>query len=125
MKTHVKALVVGGGAVGTSIAYHLAKAGWQDVMLLERDELTSGSTWHAAGLLPYFNMSFATTHIHDYSIKYYKTLEAETGLNAGFSVVGNLRMAQTDARMDEYMVYATTAETCGVPYEWLSPGQIK
>ena len=52
MKTHVKALVVGGGAVGISIAYHLAKAGWDDVMLLERDELTSGSTWHAAGLLP-------------------------------------------------------------------------
>ena len=125
MKTHVKALVVGGGAVGTSIAYHLAKAGWQDVMLLERDELTSGSTWHAAGLLPYFNMSFATTHIHDYSIKYYKTLETETGLNAGFSVVGNLRMAQTAARMDEYMTYATTAETCGVPYEWLSPAQTK
>jgi dimethylglycine dehydrogenase len=125
MKTHVKALVVGGGAVGTSIAYHLAKAGWQDVMLLERDELTSGSTWHAAGLLPYFNMSFATTHIHDYSIKYYKMLEQETGLNAGFSVVGNLRMAQTQARMDEYMVYATTAETCEVPYEWLSPAQIK
>ena len=61
MKSHVKALVVGGGAVGTSIAYHLAKAGWQDVMLLERDELTSGSTWHAAGLLPLFNMSYATT----------------------------------------------------------------
>ncbi|KNG93203.1 GcvT family protein [Pseudaestuariivita atlantica] len=125
MKTHVKALVVGGGAVGTSIAYHLARAGWDDVMLLERDELTSGSTWHAAGLLPYFNMSYATTHIHDYSIKYYKTLEEETGLNAGFYVVGNLRMAQTDARMDEYMLYASTAETCGVPFEWLSPAQIK
>ncbi|MEM6595166.1 MAG: FAD-dependent oxidoreductase [Pseudomonadota bacterium] len=124
MKTHVKALVVGGGAVGTSIAYHLAKAGW-DTMLLERDELTSGSTWHAAGLLPYFNMSYATTHIHDYSIKFYKTLEEETGLNAGFYVVGNLRMAQTDARMDEYMLYASTAETVGVPYEWLSPAQIK
>ncbi|MBP0481432.1 GcvT family protein [Sagittula salina] len=124
MKTHVKALVVGGGAVGTSIAYHLARAGWDDVMLLERDELTSGSTWHAAGLLPYFNMSYATTHIHDYSIKFYKTLEAETGLDAGFFVVGNLRMAQTDVRMDEYMVYATTAESCGVPYEWLSPAQI-
>ena len=55
MKSHVKALVVGGGAVGTSIAYHLARAGWQDVVLLERDELTSGSTWHAAGLLPLFN----------------------------------------------------------------------
>ncbi|MFU8833909.1 MAG: GcvT family protein [Roseovarius sp.] len=125
MKTQVKALVVGGGAVGTSIAYHLARAGWSDVMLLERDELTSGSTWHAAGLLPLFNMSFATTHIHKYSVDFYKTLEAETGLNAGFAVVGNLRMAQTDARMDEYMLYASTAETCGVPYEWLTPDEIK
>ena len=125
MKTHVKALVVGGGAVGTSIAYHLARAGWADVMLLERDELTSGSTWHAAGLLPLFNMSFATTHIHKYSVDFYKSLEAETGLNAGFAVVGNLRMAQTRARMDEYMVYATTAETCGVPFEWLTPRDIK
>ena len=124
MKTHVKALVVGGGAVGTSIAYHLARAGWQDVMLLERDELTSGSTWHAAGLLPLFNMGYATSHIHDYSVKFYKTLEEETGLNAGFAVVGNLRMAQTDARMDEYMLYASTAETVGIPYEWMTPAQI-
>ncbi|WP_424989918.1 GcvT family protein [Fluviibacterium sp. S390] len=125
MKTEVKALVVGGGAVGASIAYHLARAGWDDVMLLERDELTSGSTWHAAGLLPLFNMSYATTHIHKYSVDFYKMLEAETGLNAGFSVVGNLRMAQTQARMDEYMLYASTAETAGVPYEWLTPAQIK
>ncbi|WP_375550674.1 FAD-dependent oxidoreductase [Rhodophyticola porphyridii] len=125
MKTQVKALVVGGGAVGTSIAYHLARAGWDDVMLLERDELTSGSTWHAAGLLPLFNMSYATTHIHDYSVRFYKTLEAETGLNAGFAVVGNLRMAQTQERMDEYMLYAATAETVGIPYEWLTPDEIK
>jgi len=125
MKTEVKALVVGGGAIGTSIAYHLARAGWDDVMLIERDELTSGSTWHAAGLLPLFNMSYAVTHIHQYSVDFYKTLEAETGLNAGFYVVGNLRMAQTDERMDEYRVYATTAETCGVHYEWMTPAQIK
>ncbi|MEC7299657.1 MAG: FAD-dependent oxidoreductase [Pseudomonadota bacterium] len=125
MKSHVKALVVGGGAIGTSIAYHLARAGWDDVMLLERDELTSGSTWHAAGLLPLFNMSYATTHIHKYSVEFYKSLEAETGLNAGFSIVGNLRMAQTDARMDEYMLYASTAETAEVPYEWMTPAQIK
>ena len=125
MQTNVKALVVGGGAVGTSIAYHLAKAGWDDVMLLERDELTSGSTWHAAGLLPLFNMSYATTHIHQYSVEFYKTLEEETGLNAGFSVVGNLRMAQTQERMDEYMVYATTAETCGVPYVWMTQMKLK
>ncbi len=125
MKTHVKACVVGGGAVGASIAYHLAKAGWKDVVLLERDELTSGSTWHAAGLLPLFNMSYATTHIHDYSVKFYKELEAETGLNAGFSVVGNLRMAQTADRMDEYMLYGTIAESVGVPFEELTPAQIK
>ena len=125
MKTHVKALIVGGGAIGTSIAYHLAKFGWDDIVLLERDELTSGSTWHSAGLLPLFNMSYAVSHIHDYSVKLYKTLEDETGLNAGFSVVGNLRMAQTQERMDEYMVYAATAETVGVPYEWMTPAQIK
>ena len=120
MRTHVRALVVGGGAVGAGIAYALGRAGW-DAMLVERDELTAGSTWHAAGLLPYFNMSYAATHIHDHSIRLYKTLEQETGLNPGFRVVGNLRMAQTQARMDEYALYAATAETVGVPFEWLSP----
>jgi glycine/D-amino acid oxidase-like deaminating enzyme len=125
MRTHVRAVVVGGGAVGAGIAYHLAKAGWTDTVLLERDELTSGSTWHAAGLLPLFNMGYATSHIHDHSVKLYKTLEAETGLNAGFSVVGNLRMAQTEARMDEYRLYSTTAESVGIPHEFLTPAQIR
>ena len=124
MKTHVKALVVGGGAVGNGIAYHLARAGW-DTLLVERDELTSGSTWHAAGLLPLFNMGYATTHIHKYSVDFYKGLEAETGLNAGFAVVGNLRMAQTEARMDEYMLYSAVAESAGVYHEFLTPAQIK
>lgn len=124
MKTHVRALVVGGGAVGTGIAYHLAKAGW-DTMLVERDELTAGSTWHAAGLLPLFNMSYATTHIHKYSVDFYKGLEAETGLNPGFYVVGNLRMAQCHARMDEYMLYSSVAETAGVYHEFLTPQQMK
>ena len=124
MKTHVKALVVGGGAVGCGIAYHLAKAGW-DTLLVERDELTSGSTWHAAGLLPLFNMGYATTHIHKYSVDFYKALEAETGLNAGFAVVGNLRMAQTQARMDEFMLYSSVAETADVYHEFLAPAEIK
>ena len=124
MKTHVKALVVGGGAVGTGIAYHLARAGW-DTMLVERDELTSGSTWHAAGLLPLFNMGYATTHIHKYSVDFYKGLEAETGLNPGFYVVGNLRMAQRAERMDEYMLYSSVAETAGVYHEFLSPKEIR
>lgn len=124
MKTHVKALVVGGGAVGCGIALHLARAGWE-TMLVERDELTAGSTWHAAGLLPLFNMGYATSHIHGYSVKLYAGLEAETGLNAGFTRCGNLRMAQTDARMDEYMLYSATAETVGIEHEFLTPQQIK
>ncbi|MBC7143718.1 MAG: FAD-dependent oxidoreductase, partial [Rhodobacteraceae bacterium] len=80
---------------------------------------------HAAGLLPLFNMSFATTQIHKYSVDFYKSLEAETGLNAGFAVVGNLRMAQTDARMDEYMLYSSVAETAGVYHEFLTPKEMK
>jgi len=123
MKTHVKALVVGGGAVGVGIAYHLAKAGWE-TMLVERDELTAGSTWHAAGLLPLFNMGYATSHIHDYSVNFYKGLKEETGLDPGFFVVGNLRMAQTRERMDEYALYSATAETVGIPHEFLTPRQI-
>jgi dimethylglycine dehydrogenase len=122
--SHARVVIVGGGAVGCGIAYALAHAGWAPV-LLERDELTAGSTWHAAGLLPLFNMSYATSHIHDHSVKLYKALEAETGLDAGFSVVGNLRMAQTRERMDEYALYAATAETVGIPYEWLTPAQIR
>jgi dimethylglycine dehydrogenase len=124
MNTHVRALVIGGGAVGCGIAYHLAKAGW-DTLLVERDELTSGSTWHAAGLLPLFNMGYATSHIHEYSVRFYKGLEAETGLNPGFFVVGNLRMAQTEDRMDEYRLYSATAETVGIPHEFLTPAQIR
>ena len=123
MKTQARAVVVGGGAVGVSIAYHLSKAGWETI-LLERDELTAGSTWHAAGLLPLFNMSYATSHIHKYSVEFYKGLEAETGLNPGFYQVGNLRMAQTEARMDEYRLYASTAETVGVEVQWMTPKQI-
>lgn len=123
MKTHVRALVVGGGAVGCGILLALAKRGW-DAMLVERDELTAGSTWHAAGLLPLFNMGYATSHIHDFSVKLYAGLEAESGLNPGFARVGNLRMAQTDARMDEYMLYSATAETVGIEHEFLTPAQI-
>ena len=125
MKTNYQAIVVGGGVVGVSIAYHLALKGLKDVLLLERDELTSGSTWHAAGLLPLFNMSYATSHIHDYSLKLYPLLEKQTEMSVGFSQVGNLRMAQTNERMDEYKLYASTAETVGIPYEWLTPKEIK
>ena len=94
MEKTARAVVIGGGVVGCSIAYHLARAGWTEITLLERDELTSGSTWHAAGLLPLFNLSYAVSHIHDYSVRFYGEIGAEAELDAGLSTVGNLRMAQ-------------------------------
>ena len=83
MKTKTKVVVVGGGVVGVSALYHLAKKGWSDVVLVERKELTSGSTWHAAGLLPLFNMSYSVGQLHKYAVDLYKKLEEETGKNVG------------------------------------------
>ena len=83
MKSHARVVVIGGGAVGVSTLYHLAKKGWSDVALIERKELTSGSTWHAAGLLPLFNMSYSVSQIHKYSVNLYQ-LARRTGLNSGF-----------------------------------------
>ena len=74
MKSKAKVVVVGGGVVGVSTLYHLAKKGWSDVVLVERKELTSGSTWHAAGLLPLFNMSYSVGQLHRYAVQFYKSL---------------------------------------------------
>ena len=86
MKTKTKVVVVGGGVVGVSALYHLAKKGWSDVVLIERKELTSGSTWHAAGLLPLFNMSYSVGQLHKYAVNLYKKLEEETGKNVGLAL---------------------------------------
>ncbi|TNE33995.1 MAG: FAD-dependent oxidoreductase [Alphaproteobacteria bacterium] len=125
MKSHARVVVIGGGVVGVSTAYHLTKKGWSDVVLLERTELTAGSTWHAAGLLPLFNMSYAVGQIHKYSVDLYKRLEAETGQNVSFHVTGNLRLATNKERMDEYQKYCGTANTIGVPYEIITPEQVR
>src|SRR3546814_9760948 len=98
MQDTARVVVIGGGVVGVSALYHLAKRGWSDVVLLERSELTAGSTWHAAGLLPLFNMSYSVGQLHRYSVDLYKTLEAETGQAVGFHPNGNLRLAN---RSDE------------------------
>lgn len=125
MKTHARAVVIGGGVVGVSTLYHLAKKGWDDVVLIERKELTSGSTWHAAGLLPLFNMSYSVGQIHKYSVKFYQELQEETGMNVGFSKVSNIRLALTKDRWDEYMYYAGIAETIGVKVKLLTPEEVK
>jgi dimethylglycine dehydrogenase len=126
MKSRARVAVIGGGIVGVSALYHLAKKGWgEDVVLLEKAELTSGSTWHAAGLLPLFNMSYSVGQIHKYSVNLYQQLEEETGQPVGFAQVGNLRLAMNQDRMDEYHQYAATARTIGVNVEFLTPDEIK
>jgi dimethylglycine dehydrogenase len=125
MKTHARVVVIGGGAVGVSTLYHLAKKGWSDVVLIERSELTAGSTWHAAGLLPLFNMSYTVGQLHKYSVDLYKRLPAETGQDVSFHVTGNLRLATNRARMDEYLKYCGTANTIGVPFEVIGPDDVK
>ena len=125
MQSHARVVVIGGGVVGCSILYHLTEAGWTDAVLLERDELTAGSTWHAAGLLPLFNMSYAGGLLHRYSIDLYARLSAEWDRDVGLRRVGNLRMARTRARMEEFQTYATTADSIGTPHEWWSPDEIK
>ena len=125
VKTEAKVVVIGGGVVGVSALYHLAKKGWgDDVVLLEKAELTSGSTWHAAGLLPLFNMSYSVGQIHKYSVNLYSQLEEETGQPVGFARVGNIRLAMNQDRMDEYYQYAATAKTIGVDVRFLTPDDI-
>lgn len=124
MKNTARVVVIGGGIVGVSTLYHLAKKGWSDVMLIERKELASGSTWHAAGLLPLFNMSYSVGQIHKYSVKFYQELEKEVGMDVGFSKVSNIRLAMTQDRMDEYYQYAGVAETIGVDVNFLTPDEV-
>lgn len=98
MRTHAQAVVIGGGLIGCSILYHLAKLGWSDVVLLERDELTSGSTWHAAANIHGLHDSTNISRIQHYTMNLYKQLEAETGQGCGVFQAGSLYLAQTEAR---------------------------
>ena len=125
MKSHARVVVIGGGVVGVGTLYALTKKGWTDVVLLERNELTSGSTWHAAGLLPLFNMSYSVGKVHQYSLDLYSKLEEETGQHVGLRQVSNIRLAQTKDRWDEFMYYAGIAETIGVQVNILTPEQVK
>ena len=126
MKTEAKVVVIGGGVVGVSALYHIARKGWgDDAVLFEKAELTSGSTWHAAGLLPLFNMSYSVGQIHQYSVDLYNDLERETGQSVGFQRVGNIRLAMNQDRMDEYYQYAATARTIGIRVEFLTPEEIQ
>jgi glycine cleavage system aminomethyltransferase T/glycine/D-amino acid oxidase-like deaminating enzyme len=120
-----KVVVIGGGVAGTSCAYHLAKYGWKNVVLLERDQLTSGTTWHAAGLIGQLGATSTITKLRRYSLDLYKELEKTTGLSTGLKQNGAITVASSKERMQELLRQATTAQLSYVEVEVLNKDRIK
>jgi dimethylglycine dehydrogenase len=125
MKTNARAVVIGGGAIGVSVAYHLAKYGWKDeVVLVEKHELTSGSTWMAAGNVSFFHSNFYGTQVNMKSIEIFKELEKETGQSTGWHTTGSIRTADNPGRMDE-LGYAYSMNRClGLDVSYVTPEEI-
>jgi dimethylglycine dehydrogenase len=119
-----KVAVIGGGVAGCSLAYHLTKLGVRDVVLLEQHELTSGSTWHAAGLCTQFNASYNIMGLLRYSIELYESLELETGQAVDYHGCGSVRLAATADRLDEFRHRRAIAELVGVPFELVGPERL-
>ena len=120
-----KVVVIGGGVAGTSCAYHLAKFGWKDVVLLERDQLTSGTTWHAAGLMGQLGASSTITKLRKYTLDLYQELEKKTELSIGLKQNGAITVATTKERMQELLRQATTAQLSDVEVHVLDKKQTK
>ena len=123
--THADVVVIGGGIIGCSTAYHLARDHKLKVVLLEQNRLTSGSTWHAAGLVGQLRSSASITRVLKYSVDLYKKLDAETGLATGWKMSGCLRLATNENRWIEYKRLATTAKSFGMEMHLLSPADVK
>jgi len=123
--TTAKVVVIGGGVAGCSVAYHLAKYGWKDTVLLERDQLTSGTTWHAAGLVGQLGASSTITRLRKYSLNLYKELEEKTGLSTGLKQNGAITIASTKERLQELLRQATAAQLFDVDVETVSKERIK
>src|ERR1700678_127790 len=116
-----RVVIIGGGVIGASVAYHLARMGWTDVLLLEQGQLSCGTTWHAAGLVGQLRASENGTRLVQYSTELYANLEAETGLSAGFRRCGGVTVARTQDRMVQLRRTAATAEAYQLECELISP----
>ena len=123
---HARVVVVGGGIIGCSVAYHLAQMGCDDVVLLERDRLTSGTTWHSAGLMVTFGSTSETsTEMRKYTKELYRTLERETGVPTGFKPIGFIEVASNEDRLEEYRRVSAFNRYCGIDVHEISPREIK
>ncbi len=124
MKSHAQVAIIGGGIMGVSLLYHLAKEGWNDVVLIEKGELTSGSTWHAAGQCPHFVGSYNLAKVHLHSTELYKRLEKETGQSTGWHGCGSLRLAYTQKDLDWFYYVKGILDGVGCPAEIVSTQEI-
>jgi 4-methylaminobutanoate oxidase (formaldehyde-forming) len=125
LPSHAQAVIIGGGVIGCSVAYHLAKLGWREVVLLERKQLTCGTTWHAAGLIGQLRATPNLTRLAKYSAELYLGLEAETGQPTGFKQNGSLGLARTKGRLTELRRQAAMGRACGLEVHELSPAEAK
>lgn len=125
LPNRARVVIVGGGVIGTSIAYHLTKIGWQDVVLCERKQLTSGTTWHAAGLVGQLRPSINMTKLAKYTGELYRTLEAETGQATGYRQCGSISMATNHERFEELKRSASMAKVFDLPVNVVTPEEIK
>ncbi len=121
MKSHVQAAVIGGGVVGASVLYHLTRRGWSDVALIERAELTAGSTWHAAGGMHTINSDPNVARLQHYTIELYKEIEAASGQSCGVHLTGGLMLADSEERMDYLRVTAARGRYLGMETEFITP----
>ncbi len=124
LPANARVVVIGGGVVGCSVAYHLTRQGWHDVVLLERKQLTSGTTWHAAGLIGQLRANATMTRLAKYSADLYADLEAETGIATGLRAVGSITVALSEARREEILRQAAMARAFGVGVEEISPAEV-
>ncbi len=123
LPSHAQVVIIGGGVGGCSIAYHLTQMGWKDVVLLERHELTAGSTWHSAGLVGQLRSDANLTRMMFYSTDLYRKLKDETGYDPSWREVGGLRLASSPERMEDIKRMVGMANSFGMPIEMLSPSR--